>query len=73
MPDIDLQQLVSGSNNVAKAINLLVTTLQAGIPQAGSTVAATATAGAAALPAAPAAFLTLTVGSTAYKIPLYNP
>ncbi len=47
-------------------------TAPAGDVAFGAATAATATAGAGALPAAPVAFLEINVGGTAYKIPYYN-
>jgi len=55
-----------------QVLSQLVLALNAAFPQASASVSATATAGAATLPAAPTAFLTITVGSTAYKIALYS-
>lgn len=50
----------------------ILTALQNKWPDATASISATATAGAATLPANPVAFLTITVGAAAYKIPLYN-
>lgn len=47
-------------------------TVQAGQVGLGSTVAATATAGAATLPANPTGFLIVNIAGTAQKIPYYN-
>lgn len=55
-----------------QVLSAILTALQAAFPQATATISATATAGAATLPANPAAFLTITVGAGSYKIPLYN-
>jgi hypothetical protein len=50
----------------------ILTTLMNAFPQATASISATATGGAATLPANPVAFLTITVGSTAYKLALYS-
>jgi hypothetical protein len=55
-----------------QVLSQLVTTLQQLFPQSSASISATATAGAATLPAAPTAFLTITVGSTSYKVALYK-
>lgn len=55
-----------------QVLSRLVTALEAAFPQATATVSLTATAGAATLPANPTGFLTITVGSDAYKIALYK-
>lgn len=60
--DIFRNQVLSG----------LLTAIQAAFPQATTTISGAATAGAATLPANPTAFLTITVGSDAYKVPLYK-
>lgn len=56
-----------------QVLSQLVTVLLTLFPQASSAVTATATAGAATLPAAPTAFLTITLNGTAYKVALYKP
>lgn len=63
---------LKAKQDLVAAINTLVTALQAAFPQADAAVTATATGGAATLPANPVAFLTLTLAGTAYKVPLYN-
>lgn len=55
-----------------QVLSAILTALQNKFPDASASISATATAGAAMLPANPAAFLTVTVGATSYKIPLYN-
>jgi hypothetical protein len=55
-----------------QVLSQLVVALQNALPQSTSAISATATAGVATLPANPTAFLTITVGSTAYKLPLYK-
>lgn len=55
-----------------QVLSQLVMALQNAIPQASASVVATATAGSATLPAAPVAFLTITVSGVAYKLALYN-
>lgn len=55
-----------------QVLSAILTALQASFPQATASISATATAGAATLPANPTAFLTITVGATAYKLPLYK-
>lgn len=59
-------------SDVARAINSLNVTIATVFPLAGLTVSGAANPGAAVLPAAPQAFLTITVGSNTYKLPLYN-
>lgn len=54
-----------------QVLSAILTALQASFPQATASISATATAGAATLPANPVAFLTITVGSAAYKVPIY--
>lgn len=49
----------------------ILTTLQNAFPQANGAISHTATAGPDTLPAKPAGFLTITVGSASYKVPLY--
>lgn len=56
-----------------QVLSELVTVLGKLFPQASASISASASAGAATLPAAPTAFLTITVGSTSYKIALYLP
>lgn len=53
------------------AINSLIKTMTNVFPQQGGT-SATATGGAATLPANPVGFLTVTIGGVAYKVPYYN-
>lgn len=55
-----------------QVLSQLVTVLSNAFPQATASISATATGGAATLPANPTAFLTITVGSTAYKLALYS-
>lgn len=54
-----------------QVLSAILTALQAAFPQATATISPTATAGAATLPTNPTAFLTITVGSQAFKVPLY--
>lgn len=68
----ELQLLISTLQNVVIAVNGLNTTLTTTFPQQG-VLTNTATAGAAALPATPSKFLSITVGGVAYKTPLYLP
>lgn len=56
-----------------QVLSAILTALQAAFPQATASISATATAGAATLPANPVAFLTINVGAASYKIALYNP
>lgn len=60
-----LKSIASAMGQVASAIGSV-------FPTTGGT-ATTATAGSASLPAAPAAFLIVTVNGASYKCPLYNP
>ena len=60
-------------SQVATNLASVTAALQAAFPQASSSIAPTATAGTASLPAAPANFLAVTINGTAFKIPLYNP
>lgn len=67
-----------GTNTTAdqlrnQVLSQLVTVLSTLFPQASAAVTATATAGAATLPANPTAFLTITLNGTAYKVALYKP
>jgi len=55
-----------------QVLSQLVRVLKTLFPQASASVTATATAGAATLPANPKAFLTITVNGAAYKVPLYG-
>lgn len=55
-----------------QVLSAILTALQASFPQATASISHTATAGPDTLPAKPAGFLTVTVGSTAFKIPLYG-
>ena len=70
---------VGGANTNTSADQLrnqvlsgILTALQNGFPQATASISSTATAGSATLPSNPTAFLTITVGADAYKIPLYG-
>jgi len=54
-----------------QVLSAILTALQAAFPQASASISHSATAGPDTLPAKPAGFLTITVGSTAYKVPLY--
>lgn len=55
-----------------QVLSAILTALQASFPQATASISATATAGAATLPANPVGFLTITVGAAAFKVPIYN-
>ena len=55
-----------------QVLSQIATTLATIFPNASAAISPTATAGAATLPAAPVAFLEITVGSIAYKIALYG-
>lgn len=70
--NIDLTTLTTTLQNANQIMSTLVTVLQAAFPQASASTSGSAIGGAATLPANPVAFLTVTVGSTAYKIPLYS-
>lgn len=56
-----------------QVLSRLVVVLEAALPQATASISHSATAGPDTLPAKPAAFLTITVGSDAFKIPMYLP
>lgn len=55
-----------------QVLSQLVTVLSNAFPQATASISATATGGAATLPANPVSFLTITVGSSAFKVALYG-
>lgn len=55
-----------------QVLSAILVALQAAFPQATASISHTATAGPDTLPAKPAGFLTITVGSTSYKVPLYE-
>ena len=67
-----LDDLATIGNATNTILSMLVTAVQNAFPP-GSNVSHSATAGTDALPANPASFLTVMVGGTAYKIPLYKP
>jgi len=69
----NLSNLVQQLRLIAQAIGQFNQSVSQVFPLASSSVAATATAGAATLPAAPTAFLVVTVAGTSYKVPLYLP
>lgn len=69
---INIDQILQALKAIAQADNSVASAIAAVFPTTGA-VASTATAGAATLPATPQAFLTLTVGATAYKVALYLP
>ena len=78
-PAISLSGLQSTLIQINLALTAMTTALEANtaallnaFPQASASVAATASGGAAVLPAAPEAFLVVQVGVTTYKIPLYG-
>lgn len=70
----------SGSNTTGtvadqlrnQVLSGLLTAFQNAFPQATASISSSASAGSAMLPANPTAFLTIQVGATAYKIPLYS-
>jgi hypothetical protein len=67
-----LVDVVTGLQNAVKAINTLNQTLSTVFPQAGAT-SATATTGAATLPAAPLGFIVTNLpNGTSVKVPYYN-
>ena len=55
-----------------QVLSQIATTLANAFPQANGAISATATTGAATLPTHPVSFLTVTIGSTAFKVALYN-
>lgn len=69
---VALQELIKASYLTEQQIEALVGKLSVAGTLSGP-VATSATAGSATLPAAPAAFGYVTIGSSTYKIPLYNP
>lgn len=73
MVDNILTTVVSALQNIAIGINKVGQIFANGIPNTGTATSPTATAGAATLPANPAAFLPVTVNGVQYKMPLYNP
>lgn len=58
--------------SIANAMGQVATAIGAVFPTTGAT-ATSATAGSETLPAAPAAFLIITVDGASYKVPLYLP
>lgn len=56
-----------------QVLSQIATTLANIFPTASASISATATTGAATLPANPVAFLEITVSGTQYKLPLYKP
>lgn len=67
-----LDNLATNGKLLNQNISQLIMTLKAIFPQATATTSATATAGAATLPANPAGFLTVNIGGTNFKVPYYN-
>lgn len=64
---IDLGQLLNALSGISNTVGTSITAL----PQYTGTTA-TATGGAATLPANPVAFGSIVIGGTAYKVPLYT-
>lgn len=70
---MDLSSILTSLQQGVAAINNLSQKIASAFPQGGVATSTTASSGAATLPAAPAAFTTVTINGTPYKIPLYNP
>lgn len=66
-----LDNLATNQKLMNQNISLLIQTIQAVFPQATSQTSATATAGAATLPANPVGFLTVNINGTNVKVPYY--
>lgn len=66
------QNAVVAVNNLSQVTQAVVDAIVATFPGAATSITHTATAGADTLPAAPAGFLTVTIGGTPYKIALYG-
>lgn len=71
---VDFTTVLSTLQQGVQAINNLSQKVSNAFPQGGTATSTSATTGSAVLPSTtPAAFLDVTIGGTAYKIPLYNP
>lgn len=66
-------EAIAALQNITRALNNLAQQTAAVYAQISNTTATSATAGTATLPSAPTAFANVTIGGTAYKIPLYKP
>lgn len=66
-------EAIAALQNITRALNNLAQQTASIYAQISNTVATSATAGTQTLPANPTGFANVTIGGTAYKIPLYKP